>query len=555
MTTLPEHLPERIRAAFEEGTSAVIHAVEHISHEDDGLALLTLWILANEDVDPEYARVLAIRVARAEIGVAVACRLWLMENRHNDIGVANTLLGGLEAEAVETSAWPAVLGGALYGFLRACSVHPETSVKAGVVSTLALARRSAILESTFPAAQGDALVSELQAAVDGLLDSEEHNDLRDVEGVMHASTATALPLAPRVVSRVVLDLMDESDRLRGEVGPLDPLVTSIQRRVLLDDAGVKATTLGRPIQTFRVLAPVTATRLVEAIVAFGEAVVGTTRQPTFAEVSAPDYGTALAWAPAASVPMHLLFEEQDARSAFTVLEALVAAEGKSAHVREVIDGLDPVVANAVLRLIDRLKQHEGRVEIVLTDADVADWQRTIVIDAGTVGSLAVSGLQERTRAAVHGRSVVVHKDHVPQANTVQQVFQAMDAMMARGVVTADDITDVNNPRQVNYYKQGARILGLFDEDNRPTGRARALQGLAYKHRLSLTSVYFEDTPIGRAWRTWAGKDRLAEVDPLSAVEFLEQCVVGLSGTTPARRASTLRAWFNELMPYYPGGVA
>jgi hypothetical protein len=124
-------------------------------------------------------------------------------------------------------------------------------------------------------------------------------------------------------------------------------------------------------------------------------------------------------------------------------------------------------------------------------------------------------------------------------------------MLARGVVTQADVSDVNSDRQVNYYKQGARILGFFDDDNRPTGRARAIAGLSYERRLGITAVFFEDTPIGRAWRVWAGKDRLRDVEPTTAREFLEACVVGLTGTTPPRRASTLSKWFTELMPHYP----
>jgi len=91
---------------------------------------------------------------------------------------------------------------------------------------------------------------------------------------------------------------------------------------------------------------------------------------------------------------------------------------------------------------------------------------------------------------------------------------------------------------------------LFDDDNLPTARARAIAGLPYEEQLGVTAIYFEDSAVGRAWRTWAGKQRLSDVDPNTAEAFLSACARGLSGTTPARRASTLRKWHGELMPHY-----
>jgi hypothetical protein len=399
--------------------------------------------------------------------------------------------------------------------------------------------------------QARTLADELEQAVNPIADDEELADLREVTHALRdLNVANSLPLAPRALTRVALDLLDWAEP-RDVVEGIMPLVKCVRHRALLDDAGMRAVRAGRPIQTFRVLADSASTRVVQALVAFGEAVVGVEHRPDFTEASAPDYGTEMAWAPAASVPMHLLFADDDARRAFTVLEALVAAEGKPTDVQGLIDGMDPAVAEALLKLIERLKQHAGRLEIVLTDPRLPDWQRTVVVGPELLGRQTVSGLMERTRGVAHGRSVVVYKDHVPQANTVRQVFQAVDAMMARGTVTQSDISDVNSDRQVNYYKQGARILGLFDEDNHPTGRARAIANLTYGARLRITSIFFEDTPLGRAWRAWAGKDRLKDVDPDTAKDFLEQCVVGLSGTTPGRRSSTLKTWFNELMQHYP----
>jgi hypothetical protein len=551
MTPVAELLPLNIRAAASEGSASARRALEEIRQQDLSQFLLALWVLAATAEDLEYARMLAVGAASHRDSVALACQLWLMEQKADDTGVANTLLGVLEADAVERGQWSSVLGGDLFGFLRSCLRHPEPSVRAGVLSVLALARPSGLVAATFPAVQSIALADELERAVGDVADDEELADLHDVVQTLRGQNAVpSLPLAPRALSRVALDLLDWADS-RGVQKEIEPLVDCVRRRALLDDAGVQAVRARRPIQTFRVLAEAASTRVVQAIVAFGDAVVGVQRRPDSADVSAPDYGTQMAWAPAASVPMHLLFVDDDARRAFTVLEGLVAAGGKPAQLDALVDGLDPAVAEALLGLIERLKQHNGRVEIVLTDPELPDWQRTVLIVPEVLGKQTVSRLMERTRSVAFRRGVVVYADHVPQANTVRQVFQAVDAMLERGVVTIADISGISTDRQVNYYKQGARILGFFDEDNRPTGRARAIADLSYDRRLGITAVFFEDTPIGRAWRAWAGKGRLKEVNPDSAKEFLETCVVGLSGSTPSRRSSTLERWFKELMPNYP----
>jgi hypothetical protein len=61
---------------------------------------------------------------------------------------------------------------------------------------------------------------------------------------------------------------------------------------------------------------------------------------------------------------------------------------------------------------------------------------------------------------------------------------------------------------------------------------------------------FNNSMVGRAWRLWAGKEHLTGVDVESAAEFLRARAVGISGTTIPRRASTLRKWQVELMPFY-----
>jgi hypothetical protein len=129
------------------------------------------------------------------------------------------------------------------------------------------------------------------------------------------------------------------------------------------------------------------------------------------------------------------------------------------------------------------------------------------------------------------------------------MLRVVGVVVERGVVTPDDIAELNSTRQIAYYKQAARILGLFDAKNEPTDRARAPAGLTEEEQRRLLYFVFEDSDVGRAWRRWSGVERLTQVDPDTASEFLTACATGLSGTTPGRRATTIRRWLIELRPF------
>lgn len=552
VTAMNEILPAQVRAAMKGSVRDVVRAVADVEKANPDLGLLTLWVLSNSGSDAEYGRILAIKSTKSESRIAMACRLWLMGNRSSDLGVANTLLGALEREAVDSGSWPTALGGELIDFLRKCLSHKASSVRAGVLSVFVLALERNFLASVFPKNIAASLARTLEDALMPFAEEDERFDLDRVKSALLTKTARAvLPLSPVALERIKHDLIESQEANESNLSGIDPLIDFVRRRTLFDDAGRQAIKLGRPIQTIRVLAEGVATQVFKAMVSFSEAVASLERHPEFEDAASPDYGIKLAWAPAASVPLHLLFPENDARQAFAVLQKLVGAEKHQTRVQEVISDVDPGVAQAVLSLVSRLHHTDGRLEIILTDPESPEWQQTLMLEPGVLGTETISGLMKRTRAAARSRGVVVRGEQVPQANSVRQVFQAVDAMLKRGAVEVEDIDDISTPRQVAYYKHGARVLGFFDEDNQPTERARALLGLSYEGRLAVTAVFFEDSPIGRAWRHFAGKDRLFEVEPATATDFLTTCVVGLTKTTPGRRASTLRSWFDELMPRYP----
>lgn len=539
-------LADALRSSVRQGPRALMSAVGQL--DDPDARLLVLWTLHREEGDPECGRVLAMLLNGTDTGTSRGCRLWLMNRDAIDLGIAHTLCSWLHREVIEHARWPSYVVGESLPFLTCLLKHAEVSLRAEALSLLAAAARRNLLGTFVHAAGAKPLAHLLRTAVSDFGDDDE---LERSDKVCAQLASASLPLVPRrdprSLQRVVLDLLDSADRYAGVVSEIEPLIELVRERALFDDAAAQALHARRPLQTLRVKASHSPTRLVQAVLGFGEAVIGAERDPDFSDKGVPDYGIELGWAPAASVPIHLTYEDDDAVAVFDALSLLTNADKVDAAVSE----MDPEVVSAFLRLVERLQDFDGDIELILTDPKAELLQKTITINAGTIRtSLAL--LAKQSRVAARGRKIVVPKDQVPQANTVQQVFQAVDAMLERGIVTPNDIDGINSARQVLYYKQGARVLGFFDTDNQPTARARTLVGLDLEKRLAVTSVYFEDSPVGRAWRAWAGVDKLKQVDPATAQEFLEACTIGLNGTTPGRRASTLRAWYQELIPRYPG---
>lgn len=550
---LVEKLHGSMRAALESGPCAVIQVARDLKTLD--LGLLLLWLRHAEGKDAESGRVLAIECGRtADNSISRACRAWLTAKSIADLGIVHTLLAQLHQDVVERGSWPSYLVGQVLTFLREALAHEEPSVRGEVLSLATVAVRRGLLGRVLHAEAALPLVAQLRKTTYAIADAEEMEDLALVEEYLGGGTVPdVLRVDSRPVQRIVLDLMDAADQYAELLQGLDPLIEFVRRRALLDDAGARVARHVRPLQTIRVRAPQAATRVIESIVGFAEAVVGVSRHLDFGPLSAPDYQLQIAWAPSASVPIHLSFADDDARTVFVMLESLLAGAKSRASFEQVFASLPPTAAAAFLRLLERIRQHDESVEVVLTDPRSPVLQRSVFIGPETLGRESVASLMKHARSLSRGRAAIVSADEVPQANTVHQVFQAVDAMVEHGDVTLQDITEVSSQRQINYYKQGARILGFFDEDNQPTSRAHSILGLSNEKRLAITSVYFEDSPIGRAWRSWSGVSRLQELDPQTAKEFLEASVVGLSGSTPGRRASTLRAWLLELAPHYPAG--
>lgn len=547
------NFPPEVQSALDTGRAAVLLAVQNLRNTNEDLALATLWALHKTQGDPEYGRTLAIEIVRdqrarlAKGSIALACRLWLMAHDWRDLGIANTLLGALEAEAVELAFWPAWLGGEFLDFLEHCLTHPQVSVKAAVLSVLRLASSDAISRAV-PAASAVELAEKLERIVPAFADDEETKDLNHVLSVLRSTQMHGASFRPEELIRVSLDLR-ASQREWPDLGPsLDDLTEFVRRRALLDDAAQQALEISRPLQTLRSIGDRLSAGFVQAFVSLANSLRLSVASDSREDDVAEDSSIQIAWAPGASVPIHLLHPGQQARLVFDLLRRLMDAGPSGA--RATILSEDPAVAEALLRLSTSIKTENVTVELILTDLSSPRRQTSLTLDIHSIAPLLDVSVREEVLLQPKRKTLVARQD-VPQANTVRQVFEAIDATLAKGSVDVEDISNITSKRQVDYYKQGARILGFLDDDNIPTSRAYSLVGLEEADRLAIAALYFEDSAVGRAWRSWAGKRRLADVDPANAGPFLQQCVVGLTGTTPARRASTLRKWHAELMPYYP----
>lgn len=558
---MSELVPQEVLDAEAGGRALALQSLTDLRRLDPTRGILALWAMAESRSDLEYSRHLAVHACSCAEFAEQACLIWLMEHRSNDIGVANSILSSIESSLVERSTWPLELGGTLLlNFLRACLRHEEQSVQAGVLSVLYSAHHVEKLSNIFLPLQRHSLASELEYAVGPFADEDELIDLADVVESLHAEDegdSCFLPNSSRKLSRISFDLLDWAEQKNLSTA-LMPLVSCVKRRALLEDASARALRDMRPVQTFRILSTDASTRLVHAIVAFSAAVVqvsppeqaaDTTTEDNDNDTAAndSDYRMKLAWAPAASVPMHLIFDEDNTRLAFKILSDLISAEGNPESVTALIEGIEPSIAAGLVRLIHQARKFNESFEVVLTDPELEFWQSTIVLGPDSISQSTIRALTRRERTTPGGIARILSRD-VPQANTVRGVFEAVDAMLSTsGTVDITDIQGITTQRQVSYYKHGARVLGFFDEDNEPTGRARAIAELSHEDRLRLTAIFFEDSTIGRAWRTWAGVNRLIDVDPESAAAFLDRCAINLSVATRNRRASTLKSWYNELM--------
>ncbi|MCA9624336.1 MAG: hypothetical protein KC731_35180 [Myxococcales bacterium] len=458
-----------------------------------------------------------------------------------DATTAVTLASGLQMALSHAEAYPAATCSAVVPFLRQAMTSDDINVRSTCADFLEHGEDYDALGQVLNRGAARAIHDDL-AADEVIANEHEFAFLKSKKLPLHA------PHQERALARVTLELEDIVTSLDLAAETVD-LLGCVRRRALLDEALARAAAEGSPVQTIRVIRNDPPAKLLETVISFSEAVIRASREPTPEDQDRLSHGIRLLPARAASYAIHLVFLEGDALRVFSALAEVLSAARSESELNRVLAELDGPTLRAARPLLHHLVNAETALEVTLSSAHGAEWQTTTVGEVREISPRLLRLLAKRLRANAR-QSVWLNRADVPQANTVELVLEVVSVIVEKGAVEASDIEELNSKRQIDYHRQAGRVLGLLDEDNFPTARAHAVHGLPRDEQLRLAAIYFEDSVVGRAWRAWAGKRWLTELDPDSSAAFLQECVVGLSGTTPRRRSSTLKKWAEVLAPHH-----
>jgi hypothetical protein len=520
---IPSALAKAIR---NEDYPEVLRVADQLADDDPGNTCETLWRTA-QDV-PAMRRILAYFLVRKINGaVAEASRLWLLITPTTDAMTFVNVLSGLSVLVVEGNGIPDLHFSALSAFLHRALEQPEHAVRISVLDFLRdycdvegpprLIGRSVARE----------LSHELEAKLKNVVEEEEVEELAEVRSVLCSKKIPERPpVAMTAIDKLVTELEHESVN--------EQLLTFVRVQRLRQNARWQAQHLNRPVITVRVVEPTFLDRVWDV----------------FDLCRMEQSDTAGDWidAPAASIAKHLKASEETTRATLERFRRAIAIAAKDGNPSALVE-FHPRQAQALAAMLLVSAQSGAHAEFILTEADPSKLQLTFDFQAPENKPKKWTRVLEDVRERGE-REPEVYSEEVPQANTVAQVFQAVDAILKKGSVEVADIERISNVRQVNYYKQGARILGFLDSDNEPTPFAREIRSKVHGARMRVAARAFNDSMVGRAWRAWAKKGHLVDVEIESAVEFLEARAIGISGSTIPRRAQTLRKWQTELMSFY-----
>lgn len=168
--------------------------------------------------------------------------------------------------------------------------------------------------------------------------------------------------------------------------------------------------------------------------------------------------------------------------------------------------------------------------------------------SGVAGSMAESFEVFTRRLNRKSVDATIDPSAIPQANDLSRVFRVVEQLSEHKDPQALDLG--LTPRQLAYYLDAARILGLLTESGEVTSAGRSIARMGPEERLRATVVQFESSVCGKAWIDWSKGRTLLDVSPDTASEFLEANVLDLSKATASRRAHTLQAWYKSLIPYH-----
>lgn len=209
--------------------------------------------------------------------------------------------------------------------------------------------------------------------------------------------------------------------------------------------------------------------------------------------------------------------------------------------------LGRTVAYQVRALVETAAAEKVSMQLETFSPASARFYRQLNLIQDTAASVLHS-----VNAATGGRQLRYAKlssDEVPQADNIEMLESMVVGISAGHEPTA--LSMQVDPRQVNYYKHAARVLGLLDESNVLTDFGETLVELKGAQRAAFLMIRFEESTVGRAWAQWAGKPTLLDVSPNTAEAFLiDLARDSLSDNTKARRAKTLANWLTKLASFH-----
>lgn len=222
----------------------------------------------------------------------------------------------------------------------------------------------------------------------------------------------------------------------------------------------------------------------------------------------------------------------------------IAAQGLPPHALEALargleQGDERIDARRLGELLALLQQNEVRLTV-----------RAAIRDESTRPVITIDrGLRKRLLKATDAASLrTVESRDVPQADSLDRVFLMVERASRHLPFTSEEFEIT--PRQVNYYRRAAQILGFLTESGEVTAAGRLIARLGGEERLRATVVHFESSRCGDAWIQWSRGKTLLDVRPESAHDFLAECVPGLSQVTVGRRVKTLVAWYRALRDHH-----
>lgn len=530
-----QSLPESLRSPLREGDfSDLLHHVKILWETEPTGASLAVWQIANEYRSLEALQVLSFCLVRAFTGpIAEASRVWLLQHETDDLSTLVNILSGLDVAVVEGNGLPDYVMSVLPDFLIRCLEHDAPAVRISVLDFLRDHQAALGWPRRFGRTSARQLADALERQLADVVLEEEVNELAFIATGLRLDV---IPLRPAIKIEPVNELIAD---LEQQTANAADLTRYMRVRRLRDDAKKQAQHYDHPILTVRIWDGV-----VDGLLSCIKHLFDLCR---FENVDPTDK----VWlpAPAASQAKHLRARVTTTKETFERFRLAGAMAEQPDNAKAELAQLPPRQAQAVASMLVEAARSGVEAEFIFTSPDVSDPQQ--VVNFRRAAESAASWGPSVTEAErVANERPEVYSDEVPQANTVRQVIQAVLAILVHGEVHAADIDNIKSGRQVNYYTSAARSLGLLDDDNNPTELGCQFLNKAPEEQLAIAAVAFEQSMVGRAWKAWAKKKHLADVDPATAESFLDSRAIGISGSTIPRRASTLRKWQVELLRFY-----